>query len=140
MGPDDGLVAREPAAAMVVDDDPGINRLLQVRLKSLGYTVSSAANGEEALDAARSQPDLILLDLRMPGLSGYEVAQRLKADPLTADIPIVAITALADENDQREAREAGCIGCLTKPFTPASLSATVEDALRLTGASSGAGR
>ena len=126
---------------LIVDDEPDNREVIATFIgDDLGYETRSASNGEEGLMAARSLPDLILLDLRMPGLSGFEVAQRLKADSLTAGIPIVAITALADESDQREAREAGCIGCLTKPFTPASLSAAVEDALRAVGAPSGAGR
>ena len=123
---------------LIVDDEPDNRDIIATLVgDDLGYETKTATNGDEALSAARALPDLILLDLRMPGLSGYEVAQRLKADPHTARIPIVAITALADENDQRDAREAGCVGCLTKPFTPASLSAAVEEALRV---SSGAGR
>ena len=123
---------------LIVDDEPDNREVIATLVSDdLGYETRSATNGEEALIAARSRPDLILLDLRMPGLSGYEVARQLKADAATASIPIVAITALADEDDQRAAREAGCVGCLTKPFTPASLATAVEDAL---GAPSGAGR
>lgn len=122
---------------LIVDDEPDNREVIATLIgDDLGYETRCAVDGEEALELARSLPDLILLDLRMAGLSGFEVAERLKADPATAHIPIVAITALADEDDQQAARDAGCVGCLTKPFTPAKLTAIVVDALRMVGASS----
>src|SRR5262249_22698339 len=99
----------------------------------MGHTAVTAANGAEALAMAVSGPDLVLLDLRMPGLSGFDVARALKGDPRTSSIPIVAITALDAEDDRREAIAAGCVGCVTKPFSEESLTSAVSAVLAFTG-------
>jgi len=91
--------------------------------------VLTATNGREALEQAERRPDLVLLDLRMPGMSGFEVARTLKQRSATARIPILAITALDDEDDQREASDAGCIGCVTKPFSEEDLASAVSSVL-----------
>jgi CheY-like chemotaxis protein len=115
---------------LIVDDEPDNRELISSVVRDvLGHSVRTAANGHEALAAAQDGPDLILLDLRMPGMSGFEVARTLKEHPGTAAIPIVAITALAADDDRRAALDAGCIGCVTKPFSEESLAAAVSDAL-----------
>jgi CheY-like chemotaxis protein len=117
-----------------VDDEPD-NRevIMSIVHDVMGHEAVTAANGAEALARARSQPDLVLLDLRMPGLSGFDVARALKRDPLTLAIPIIAITALDAEDDRREALDAGCLGCVTKPFSEESLTTAVSNVLSGTG-------
>jgi len=115
---------------LIVDDEPD-NRevIMSIVHDVMGHEAITAANGAEALARVRSQPDLILLDLLMPGLSGFDVARALKRDPLTYTIPIIAITALDAEEDRREAIEAGCISCVTKPFSEESLTTAVANVL-----------
>ena len=121
----DALEARPPAAAMVVDDDPGINRLLQVRLRNLGYTVTSATNGEEALAALeRSTPDLMLLDVSMPGVGGLEVLDEVRARRL--DVAVVMTTAFGSERVAIEALRRGADDYLRKPFEPDEFRAVIE--------------
>ena len=103
----------------------------------LGYTVLTAAHGREALDRARLLPDLVLLDLRMPGMSGFDVARALKRQPATASIPIIAITALDDEDDRHEAMDAGCSGCVTKPCSEEALATAVSNTLGSAGSMAG---
>jgi CheY-like chemotaxis protein len=125
----------EPRASrtvLIVDDEPDNREVITAIVHDvLGHTAVTAHNGAEALALARSIPDLVLLDLRMPGLSGFDVARALKRDPLTDAIPIIAITALDGEDDRREALAAGCIGCVTKPFSEESLSSAVSAVLAL---------
>ena len=93
-----------PAKILIVDDEPRNCKLLDAMLRPEGYRTRRAASGEEALEAiAQDAPDLILLDVMMPGMSGHEVARRLKANPLTSHIPIIMVTAQSD----RAARLAG---------------------------------
>ncbi|MGE3909421.1 MAG: ATP-binding protein [Chloroflexota bacterium] len=122
---------RAPATVLVVDDDPDNREVITSVVRDLmGHRVAIAINGREALLRAEEAPDLILLDLRMPGLSGFDVARELRGNPATAEIPIVAITALNDEADRADALAAGCIGCVTKPFSEAVLTEAVSAALR----------
>jgi signal transduction histidine kinase/CheY-like chemotaxis protein len=119
---------------LIVDDEPDNREVITSIVQDvLGHTVLTATNGREALEQAERGPDLVLLDLRMPGMSGFEVARTLKQRPTTAAIPIIAITALDDEDDRREATEAGCIGCVTKPFSEESLASAVTDVLSASG-------
>jgi len=114
---------------LVVDDDPNSRKIVELMLLSQGYDLDFAENGREALTRAQTGPDLILLDVLMPIMNGHEAVRRLKADPQTADIPVVALTALAFESDRREALAAGCDGYLSKPFTRRELIAAVRQFL-----------
>ena len=88
------------ARILVVDDIEANRRLLQAKLEAQYYTVIQAENGPQALEVARKElPDIILLDVMMPGMDGYEVCRRLKEDPATAFIPVVMVTALSDTED-----------------------------------------
>ncbi|MGB3496446.1 MAG: response regulator [Elainellaceae cyanobacterium] len=102
---------------LIADDTLESLRLLSETLSDQGYDVRSVASGTLALASARaSQPDLILLDIKMPDLSGYEVCQRLKANPLTQDIPIIFISALHETFDKVQAFQVGGVDYITKPF------------------------
>jgi signal transduction histidine kinase/CheY-like chemotaxis protein len=115
---------------LIVDDEPDNREVITSIVRDvLGHTVLTASNGREALDRASRHPDLVLLDLRMPGMSGFDVARTLKQQSATADIPILAITALDDEDDRRDAMDAGCIGCVTKPFSEEALATAVSTTL-----------
>jgi DNA-binding response OmpR family regulator len=111
---------------LVADDDPVIVRLLQVNFRLEGYDVETAAHGEEAVQKARELlPGLILLDVMMPGLDGWEVCRRLKGDPATAGIPLVFLSARAQEEDRRRGLELGVAEYVTKPFDPGELVSLV---------------
>ena len=98
----------EPRTVLVADDDEDILQLVSFRLERAGYTVVTAADGPEALAAARQhQPDLAVLDVMMPGLNGYEVTRQLRADPATAAIPVILLTARVQEADVSRGFEAG---------------------------------
>ena len=116
-----------PRRILVVEDNAE-NRDIVVKVLTLdGYVVLEAADGARAIDAAqRERPDLILLDLGLPGLDGWQTARRLKADPRTADIPIVALTAFAMRGDEERALEAGCDEYLAKPCRPQTIRAAVR--------------
>jgi DNA-binding response OmpR family regulator len=107
---------------LVVDDDPIILRLLASRLKNSGYDVVSAIDGESGLKKAiAKKPDLVLLDIIMPGLNGFEVCKRLKENDKTKDIPVIMLTALAGENDLSKSLEEGADCFITKPFRAVDL-------------------
>jgi DNA-binding response OmpR family regulator len=104
---------------LVVDDDPPIIRLLQVRLEQAGFAVDVAAGGEEALDkVAVDPPAVILLDVSMPDLSGFDVVERLKAQEETAAIPIFLLTGQGQATDRERGERLGVDLYLTKPFSP----------------------
>jgi DNA-binding response OmpR family regulator len=107
---------------LVADDDPVILRLLEVNLGLEGFEVETAIRGEDAVDRARElQPDVVILDVMMPGMTGYDVAGRLKEDPSTAAIPIVFLSARTQEEDRARGRALGVAAYVTKPFDPAEL-------------------
>jgi len=113
---------------VVADDEPPIRLLCQVNLAVAGMEVLQAADGEEALDLARSQaPDLILLDLMMPRVDGWTVAEELAADESTQEIPIVFLTARATPDDRRRAEKLGALGYILKPFDPVRLAPLVTE-------------
>ncbi|MGN6574315.1 MAG: response regulator transcription factor [Nocardioides sp.] len=116
---------------LVVDDSPVIRDLIAVNLELEGFVVDLAEDGEAALEAVgRSRPDLVTLDVVMPRLGGFETATRLRADPSTAHIPIVIVTARASAADFERGEEIGVDGYLTKPFEPAELVALVSRLVR----------
>ena len=117
---------------LIVDDEPLNIKILEHLLGS-DYIVSSAASGEDALDFTSScpLPDLILLDVIMPGLDGYEVCVRLKGDPATRDIPIIFITAKSDIEDETRGLECGAVDYIVRPFSPPIVRARVKAHLQL---------
>jgi CheY-like chemotaxis protein len=118
---------------LVVDDNPVNLKLACFVLERSGYRVRSAANAEEALAAiAELKPRLVLMDIQLPGMDGLELTRRLKADPATRDIAIVAVTSYAMKGDEEKARLAGCDGYISKPIDTRALPDQV--AARLAGA------
>ena len=116
---------------LVVDDDPDIARFVEVNLRSAGYEVAVAADGEEALDRAQDmRPDLVLLDVMMPRIDGFEVAQRLRRNPQTANTSIIMLTAKALSTDKVLGLTAGADDYIIKPFDPIELLARVKGTLR----------
>ena len=112
---------------LVADDDPVILRLIQVNLELEGYDVFLAQNGEEAVELARAEkPDLVILDIMMPRLDGYQACERLKADDETRDIPVVFLSAKAQQSDIEKGKAFGVEEYLTKPFDPNDLVETVD--------------
>jgi adenylate cyclase len=117
---------------LVVDDTPANVKLIGDLLSHKGYSVSSAASGEEALAAiAREMPDLVVLDVMMPGLSGYDVCRRLRADPATTLLPVVMATSLDPQTERVKGIEAGADDFLNKPVNQAELFARVKSLLRI---------
>ena len=120
----------ERPRVLLVDDDPVIVRLLEVNFRLGGFTVDGANRGEEALDKAHAiRPDAIVLDVMMPGLDGYEVCARLRDDPELESVPIVLLTARAQEDDVARGYALGVVEYVTKPFDPEALVASVRRAL-----------
>jgi two-component system, cell cycle response regulator DivK len=102
---------------LVIEDNSHNLRLAEVVLRKGGYAVLSASDGASGLDIARkASPDAILMDIQMPGMDGLAVTKLLKADPVTARIKVLALTALAMHGDERRVREAGCDAYLAKPY------------------------
>ncbi|RME98325.1 MAG: response regulator, partial [Alphaproteobacteria bacterium] len=119
------------ARILVVDDIEANRRLLQAKLEAQYFTVIQAENGPQALEVARSeQPDIILLDVMMPGMDGYEVCRRLKDDAATAYIPVVMVTALSDAEDRVRGLDAGAEDFLTKPVDDFALMSRVGALMR----------
>ena len=123
---------RTPPRILIVDDNPTNVKVLQTRLAAEGYEIVTAADGEEGLAAARQHtPDLILLDVMMPKLDGFEVCRRLRADAAFPFTPIIMVTAMADSKDVVAGLEAGGDEYLTKPVDHAALAARVRSMLRI---------
>lgn len=119
---------------LVVDDEEDILELVRYNLAREGYQISAVTSGEEALKAARSEmPDLIVLDLMLPGVDGLDVAKLLKNDPKTMNIPIVMLTAKGEEADVVTGLELGADDYVAKPFSPRVLVARVKAVLRRKG-------
>lgn len=113
---------------LLIEDDPDIQRMVQLSLKYQGgHQVSVASGGREGLEkAGTEQPDLILLDVMMPEVDGYETCKRLKASPTTHSIPVIFLSARAQQAEIQKGKELGAIGYLVKPFDPMSLSSQLE--------------
>lgn len=124
------------AETILIVEDSALNRkLVTTILQSYGYNLLIAMDGEEAIEiATREQPDLILMDMQLPKISGYDATQTLKSQPETADIPIVALTAHAMEDERERAMTARCDGYITKPFDTRAFPGLVRQYLDLRGA------
>jgi len=117
-------------SVLVIDDEAPIRLLCRVNLEAEGMKVFEAADGPKGLEQARENtPDVVLLDVMMPGLDGWSVARELAADKSTKDIPIVFITARADPADRRLGEQLGGVGYVVKPFDPVGIGELVDDVL-----------
>jgi signal transduction histidine kinase/DNA-binding response OmpR family regulator len=122
----------QPACVLIVDDERHNRELLEIMLRPEGFVILSASSGEEALAMVeRQQPDLILLDVMMPGMDGYQVAGKIKGNPATESIPVVMLTALDDRNARMLGLNAGAEDFLTKPVNRAELSVRVKNLLKI---------
>ena len=119
------------ATILVVEDEPAIQELIAINLEHAGYQPVQAADAEQALAIVRDAvPDLILLDWMLPGMSGMEFARRLRADRRTQQVPVIMLTARAEEQDKLAGLETGADDYITKPFSPRELNARIKALLR----------
>jgi two-component system phosphate regulon response regulator PhoB len=126
--------AGAPHRVLVVDDEPDITALVAYHLAKAGYRVSTAATGPEALKAAREErPDIVILDLMLPGVSGYDVLAELRRQEETRDVGVILLTARREEPDRIRGLSLGADDYLTKPFSPQELSLRVQAVLRRLG-------
>ncbi len=122
---------------LVIDDDPDIRQLVTWKLSQAGFAVLAEGDGESGLAAARGRtgdppsvrPDLVLVDWMMPKLSGIDVCRALREDPDTVDIPVILLTAKAQETELERGRAAGADDCIVKPFSPREMLKRVETLL-----------
>ena len=116
-----------PPLVLVVDDAADARALYGEYLEYLGFRVETAENGSQAIQSARRErrPAIIIMDLAMPEVDGFQAIKRLKSDPLTADIPIVALSAHSFGDEPKRAREAGADLCLSKPCLPSQLARVI---------------
>jgi len=120
-----------PVEVLIVDDEASIRDMLVFTLTRAKMTTSTAADANSALAAISNQrPDIILLDWMMPGISGIELARRLRREPATRDLPIIMLTARSTENDRVNGLETGCDDYVLKPFSPRELVARINSLLR----------
>lgn len=113
---------------MIADDENGIRTLVRMTLENERYEILEASDGPEALRVAREhRPDLLLLDVEMPGMTGIEVCRALKQDPQTTGIMVVMLTAKAEEADRLEGEASGADDYITKPFSPVALMRKVDE-------------
>jgi two-component system, cell cycle response regulator DivK len=117
---------------LVVEDQPDNRRILRDMLSNAGYELIEAESGEEALTAVEAQrPDLILMDIQLPVMDGYEATRRIRSKPELKSIPIIAVTSYALAGDEAKALAVGCNAYVTKPFSPRALLAKVQEHLAL---------
>jgi two-component system, cell cycle response regulator DivK len=115
---------------LVVEDHEDNRQILRALLGSAGYDMIEAENGEQAVQQAAAQhPDLILMDIQLPEMDGYEVTRRIKADPALKAIPIIVVTSYALSGDEERAHAAGCDAYVTKPYSPRALLAKIREHL-----------
>jgi CheY-like chemotaxis protein len=115
---------------LLVDDEPAIRTICRVNLEGDGLAVAEAADGTAALEQVRrARPSLVLLDVMMPTVDGWKVAEELAADDETRDIPVVFLSARAAREDRLRAQELGAVGYVVKPFDPVELAGVVRDVL-----------
>ena len=112
---------------LVVEDQEDNRRIMRDLLTSAGYEMIEALTGESGVERAEAdRPDLILMDIQLPGLDGYEATRRIKANPALRQIPVIVVTSYALSGDEQKARDAGCDGYVAKPFSPRALLATIR--------------
>lgn len=115
---------------VIADDDPDIRRLVEMTVTNAGCDVTVASDGEEALERVRdSIPDLVILDVLMPRMDGWEVARALKSDPATREVPVMFLTSRGQEHDVLEGFDSGAIDYMVKPFSPRELQVRVRSVL-----------
>ncbi len=116
---------------LVADDEPHILKLVSFTLSNHGYEVLTVTDGKAAVEAAeREQPDLVLLDVMMPEMNGYEAARLIKENPATKDIPVVMLSAKSQQYEIRQGLDCGAEEYVCKPFTPRALLEKVDEILR----------
>ena len=124
------MVLYLPSLVLLVDDEPDQVEMYQLALELAGFDVVVAYNGADALERARTRlPAAIVLDIRLPDMSGWDVSAALKTDPRTRGIPVIVLTAAASPTLARQAREAGCAAHLLKPCFPDDLARTIRDVI-----------
>ncbi len=127
-----GQQTKIKSTILIVDDDPGVRYLLKQLLAYDDYQIISASDGIEALEKAiELQPDVVLSDVLMPGMNGFELCRQLRTDPILAEVPIILITVLDDYDSYLEGLKAGADDFITKPFDPLKLRARVSSVARL---------
>ncbi len=115
---------------LVIEDTEDNRQIVGDLLVSAGYEWIAAVDGlEGVVTAEREQPDLILMDIQLPGIDGYEATRRIRAIPALAKVPIIAVTSYALSGDEAKTREAGCDGYVAKPFSPRQLLAKIREYL-----------
>jgi two-component system cell cycle response regulator DivK len=115
---------------LVVEDHEDNRRILRDLLASAGFESLEAVTGEEGVSLAETErPDLILMDIQLPGLDGYEATRRIKANPALRQIPVIAVTSYALSGDEVKAKDAGCDAYVAKPFSPRALLAKIREYL-----------
>ena len=115
---------------LVVEDQEDNRQILRVLLSSAGYDMTEATDGQAAVVSALADPpDLILMDIQLPGIDGYEATRRIRAIPALAKVPIIAVTSYALSGDEAKTRAAGCDGYVAKPFSPRQLLAKIREFL-----------
>ncbi len=126
------------ARILVADDDVDIRELVEFKLSTMGHDIVAVGDGAAAVDACRAEkPDLAVLDVMMPGVSGLDAIREIRSDPSLADLPVILLTARAQESDVETGFDSGADDYITKPFSPRELASRVE--ALLTKASTGAG-
>ena len=115
---------------LIVEDNPLHTKLIEMTLRTKNYTLLKATDGEKALDIARKErPDLIIMDLNLPGMTGFEVARKLRENPAFSHTPIIAITAYAMKRDREMVIESGCDAYLSKPIDTRELPGVIAELL-----------
>lgn len=115
------------ARILVADDDVDIRELVEFKLSTLGHDVVAVADGAAAIDACQTErPDLAVLDVMMPGVSGLDAIRAIRADPALADLPVILLTARAQESDVETGFDSGADDYITKPFSPRELASRVQ--------------
>jgi two-component system cell cycle response regulator DivK len=115
---------------LVVEDQDDNRQIIRDLLSATDYEIMEAESGEQALEAvAKQRPDLILMDIQLPGIDGYEATRRIKADPALRSIPIIAVTSYALSGEEQKAQAAGCDEYVPKPYSPRQLLAKIRQYL-----------
>jgi len=122
------------ARILVADDDVDIRELVEFKLSTMGHDITAVSDGGAAVEACRaSRPDLAVLDVMMPGVSGLDAIREIRATPELADLPVILLTARAQESDVETGFDSGADDYITKPFSPRELAARVEALLSRSG-------